>query len=432
MDVKRNFSIVNWGDVSESIKISNPEFHQLIEEVNPNNNLKLYIFKFGYGDYIGDSNTFYIPDQGELKTLNMFSADHPITKDLFYGFHSSPLGLVMNKCFEWYLTGENPHETHPVYIDKAGDFFNIGHITRFRQNKNYLPNGILSVKAGAQSSFLLQHLGCQRGFNRLKKAGVRCAQPKSHTEHSQLFHNIYNAFPNESSWQASILYFSKAWIENILNNSKWLNVNRYFTKYHLTSYAYGYYGDYYQHIFRKAFDKSNIERDFFIQDASKYIFEILIGEKYGFGFVNNEELIPFKLISTIMDDVYELKSSPSILVPMKHHNNVVYFSLNKPIFRTYQGLSRKKATLMSELEKLYVVTMKYKELFSSDDQDWRGTILADKSEFAEFGYYHGFEKKHDWMSDQDDLFRTDPTLHNMNDFYKDSPFFKGCMSVHSK
>jgi len=106
MDRYRRFSKVYWEEIRDKVKSSNPEFFSLVDELSPGNDLPLYIFSFEYGDLIGDSETFYIPHQGQLKTLNNFSSLDTITKDLFYGFHSCPLGLVIDKSFEWYLRGK--------------------------------------------------------------------------------------------------------------------------------------------------------------------------------------------------------------------------------------------------------------------------------------------------------------------------------------
>lgn len=434
MEFCRRFTKVYWDEIKNEVKQSNPEFFFLVDEISPGKDFPLYIFNFGYGDLIGDSETFYIPHQGQLKTLNNFSTIDPITKDLFYGFHSCPLGLVLDKCFEWYLRGNTENESHPVYIDKKGDFFNIGHVTQIKPLKRYLPNGILSVKAGAQTSLVIQNIGCKRSHNRLTRSGINCNLPKSYHDHSDFFKGIYQSCPSENKWSASVVYFSEKWVENIVNNPEWISINKYFFKYYLHSYAYTYYGDYYQHIFRVAFDKSNLERDFFIQDAAKYIFEILIGEKYGFSFADTDEFLPATWITYVLEDIYNLKTTPSILVPQKHtEKNTVYFSLQHPIFRTYQGLSRKRATLISELENIHIVANKYKELFSSKSEEWADTVLAEKAKKAKFFYYHGFESKKAWLSDIDHLFVNDSKINpsNLDDFCQDAPFFKGCISINS-
>lgn len=432
MNRSRNFTRAIWDDIKAKVKNSNPEFFYLVDELSPGEDFPLYIFNFSYGDLIGDSETFYIPDQGQLKTLNNFSSSDPITQELFYGFHSCPLGLVLDKCFEWYLRGDEENESHPVYLDEKGDFFNIAHATQIKPLKRYLPNGILSVKAGAQSAFVTQNIGCQRSFNRLERAGFKCIIPRSYHDHSELFRAICQSSHSDNNWNASIVYFSERWVDNIQNNPEWLNINKYFYKYYLQRYAYTYYGDYYQHIFRIAFDKSNLERDFFIQDSAKYLFEILIGEKYGFSFAQNDEFLPTAWITYVLEDIYNLKSVPCIMVPQKHYEaNPVYFSLQHPIFRTYQGLSRKKATLISELEKMYIVSNKYQELFSSKDEEWRGTILSEKAQKAQFAYYHGFDNKMPWLSDINHLFKNDPHLSHLDldNFCQDASFFKGCISI---
>lgn len=434
MEFCRNLTKVFWDEIKSKVKQSNPEFFFLVDEISPSNDLPLYIFNFGYGDLIGDAETFYIPHQGQLKTLNNFSPMDPITKDLFYGFHSSPLGLVLDKCFEWYLRGNTENESHPVYLDKQGDFFNIGHVTQIKPLKRYLPNGILSVKAGAQTSFLIQNIGCKRSFSRLIRSGINCKLPQTYHDHNDFFKGIYHSCTNENKWMASIVYFSEKWINNIINNPEWIKINRYFYKYYLHHHAYSYYSDYYQHIFRVAFDISNLERDFFIQDAAKYIFEILIGEKFGFSFSNNDEHLPLSWINYVLKDIYNLKTEPSILVPQKHTgNNTLYFSLQHPIFRTYQGLSRKKATLITELENIQIVATKYKELFSSSHIEWADTVLTEKAKKAEFFYYHGFENKKDWLSDIDHLIRNDSQLSHLksHQFYQEASFFKGCISVNT-
>ena len=144
--------------------------------------------------------------------------------------------------------------------------------------------------------------------------------------------------------------------------------------------------------------------------------------------------MPVSGISDVLKDIYKLKTYPCILVPEKHNKkNPVYFSLQHPIFRTYQGLSRKKATLISELESAQIVINKYKEIFSSGHQEWTDTILEDKAKKANFSFYHGFENKKNWLSDIHHLFKNDSKLDQfkIDSFSQDAPFFKGCISITS-
>jgi hypothetical protein len=432
MGFGRQFSIVYWDEIKYKIKTINQELFYLIDEINPGNEFPLYLFSFAYGDLIGDSETFYIPHNGNLLTLNNFSSSDAITKDLFYGFHSCPLGMVLDKCFEWYIHGTRQNETHPIYIDKPGDFFNISHITQIKPLKNYLPNGILSVKTGIQTICAIQNIGCQRSFKRLQRFGVKSNIPKSYNDHSELFRNIYENNFSLNKWNGSIIYFSKPWIDQILKNPDWVNINKYFFKYYLRNNAYSHCGDYYQHIFRVAFDKSNVERDLFIQDAAKYIFEVLIGEKYGFSFADSDDFAPISSISEILKEVYGFKTTPSILIPQKHiENKPIYFSLQHPIFRTYQGLSRKKVTLLSELENIFIVCNRYTELFSSKQPEWADTVLEEKSKKARFSFYHGFEDKKNWLSNLNHFIENDPVINKVgiDNFYCDAPFFKGCIAI---
>lgn len=64
------------------------------------------------------------------------------------------------------------------------------------------------------------------------------------------------------------------------------------------------------------------------------------------------------------------------MIPQKHHDkDPVYFSLQRPIFRTYQDLARKKATLISKLENIRLVLNKYAALFSSNHLNRSDTII---------------------------------------------------------
>ncbi len=188
----RYFDIVYWDDIKHQIFKINPDFYNLVEPLSPGKDFPIYIFNFMYGDFIGDNKGAFVPFDGHFFTLGDSQTPREMLKHLGYGAKTSPMGMVLNKSFEWYLSDKQENSSYPVHIDTPGDFFNTPHVTNIRAQKQYLPNGILSVRSGVNSAFILSKVGCAKQHKRLKLMSVTIS-------FSELFCEIFIERPFNSS-----------------------------------------------------------------------------------------------------------------------------------------------------------------------------------------------------------------------------------------
>lgn len=430
----RHFDITYWDDIKHQILQINPDFYNLVEPLSPGKDFPVYIFNFMYGDFIGDNKGAFVPSDDGFFTLGDSQTPREMLCHLGYGAKTSPMGMVLNKSFEWYLSDKQENSSYPVHIDQPGDFFNTPHVTNIRPQKQYLPNGILSVRSGVNSAFILSKIGCAKQHKRLRLMSVTSEPPRNYHEHSNIFRQISHG-RSISNWASSIVYFSEKWVSSIQSDHDWASVKDYFVQKTTQSKDYLSYADYYTHIFRTAFDDSNITASLFVQDAAKYIFEILMGEKFGFAPAINDQDLPLELIREAYDNYYQTPHNPIIFTPQKLRVNSeypVYFSLQHPLFYVYEKNSRGKITKMKEISKLQECLLSYKKLFSRPIKECEGTYLEKVSKEAKFNFYHNTAKDSEWLQVPSEIISLDKRLDgtpNIKRFPSEALFFAGCVGI---
>lgn len=430
------FFKAHWGCIKDSVSTINKEFFELIEEVSPGVNFPLYVLNFPYLSFIGDEKGVYIPvcsKKNDFFRLGDHQTPPEMMADLGYGSNTSPMAMIYKKKFEWYVSNSNT-SSYPIHIDCPGDFFNTAHVTNLKAQKQYLPNGVLSVRSGVNSTFVIPKISCQKQHKRLKHFSLSNPPPKSYHEHSYIFQEISKA-RSHKTWHSSLIYFSEPWIKNIKNNPEWAKIKHYFIQSANQAKIYSSYSDYYSHIFRTAYDYTNKKTSLFIQDTLRYCFEILLGERFGFVPANDNEALPTELIVDAYENHYKTDTSATIMIPEKLpflSNKPVYLSLQHTPFYVYEKNARGKVTRMKEIEIMNDCLSSYKTLFSKPIRECAGTFLEEVSKKACFNYYHNTPSSKSWLQEPYTLDKSDPRFlanSSLQKFPTEAPFFSGCISV---
>lgn len=430
----RCYKKVFWEEISSEIALINPKLHELIEPLSPGKDYPIYIFNYMYGDLIGDDKGVFFPQNGKLLTLGEPDTPPELISQLGYGIKTSPLGMILKKSFEWYISDRENNSSYPIHIDKPGDFFNTPHVTGITPQRRYLPNGILSVRSGINSTFILSKIGCKKQHKALRPFSVSSPAPKDYHDHSAIFREIARS-RSFYNWQSSIAYFSQSWIQSIKNDPAWSKVKDFFFTLESSRKEYSSYTSYYNHIFRAAFDNTNSKASLFVQDTARYCYEILLGEKFGLAPATNEQGIPIDLIREVYRDYYKLDSAVIIMAPAKVNNTSripVYLSLQHPPFYVYEKNSRGKITRMKEIEQLHKCLYSYQKQFSSPMKECAGTYLEEVSKLSKFNFYHNQESNHAWMAHPEKILTADPRFSSSSDhapFPSEAPLFTGCIAV---
>ena len=94
----------SWSEVKKCILSLNPELYRIIEEINPSNDLPLYIISYPYGSSVLSNGRFRLPnDQGEVVPLNHSSIQPDVQEDLSYNLEANPISLNLKGSCELFL-----------------------------------------------------------------------------------------------------------------------------------------------------------------------------------------------------------------------------------------------------------------------------------------------------------------------------------------
>lgn len=429
---------VFWADVRNNMKIINPIFFELVDKLSPDNKLPMYLVNYGYGDLVGDDDGIFLPTKtGQYIRLNSNYTPESILNDLNYGVTNSPLGMFFDKSFEWFLntSDEQNNRTFPIYVDPPGAFFSIGHIINYGYTATHVPNGVLFVTAGSKSNFMIPKIGCGIMHSRIQKNyNITKPAPRSYHEHTELFQDIVKNRRCKNDWNASVLYFSERWIDNISNDSAWQEIRDYFYRISNHRSEYAINSDYYNHVYRVTNKRNNLKSNLLIYETARHLFEILLGAKLGFAPAIDDTLLPLSLLQEVYSECYKLEYRPIIAIPAYYNYldpTPVYYSLQYPSLCSYSPKARNASTTLSDLVALIDVVHKYQKDFSSPIRECKNTILEQVSKLAQFNFYHPASEGNSVIKSPDIIPVQDERFKGEMKFPINASFFKGCISIFS-
>ena len=245
----------------------------------------------------------------QFTRLNDTTLPSEIEIHLGYGKTTSPLGMVLDKQFEWFVDLPKKNITLPILIQKPGDFFSYGKLLDINSKFNYSPMGVLTAISGARSVFSIPSIGCQTKLSKLcRELGIKAKQPNHMYDHFKLFKTIFSSNILENSWTSSIIYFSENWIHNIKTNPEWLHVQQYFYGVFAQNAVYLKNTPYYQTTYSILLEHTNQKPNPYLFDTFRHIIDMMTGEIPGFSPQLSNELIPLDILHEVFIKYYGLKS----------------------------------------------------------------------------------------------------------------------------
>ncbi|STX55462.1 Uncharacterised protein [Legionella beliardensis] len=333
---------VYWEDIRENFYNVAPEFTSLVDSISPNHNYPLYILNFPFGSIIGDDRSQFIPN-GDGSFYRLTSSETPknIFNDLGYGSDSSPLGMVLNKSMEFFVDLPEKNRTIPIAIMKPGNFFNFTRFLSEYKPLPYAPNSILNASAGARTIFSLPYLTCNTSFRKLEREiGVLSKLPSGPYDHWQLFKDMVNASSNKGNWNMQLIYFSKNWIDSIINDIKWNHVKSFLFQLAWKESEYTRNQFYFDIAYSLMQEKGNFSINPYLTDTARHILDIAVSAFPGLAPIVNDDLAPLKLIQHTLTYSYGLKKYiPTIIAPqyflLANNSASVYYSMQYPTTRAF-------------------------------------------------------------------------------------------------
>ena len=213
----RRLRQVTWKEVRAEVAKLNPALAQVIDDLDPSDELKLYRIDYVYGDHVLHRGSLYVPSQDrQLVHLRDSQIEPSIAEDICYT-ETIPLGLVLKSNLELYLSF-NQHPV-PFALMQSGHILALWSVLDLPDI--FYKGNMWSITSGARSLYMLPKIADSLGYKKIKKEfGLKSPLPKKCINQWELFREIAN-HPNFSDpWHSEVLFFSKQWLEK-KDDQKW-------------------------------------------------------------------------------------------------------------------------------------------------------------------------------------------------------------------
>jgi len=440
---------VYWEDIREEVKKVEPDFAMLVDRLSPDEKFPLYKSYYPYGECFGDTRGLYLPCQ-DSGVFRLSDDDIPpdLVKDLGYGKNSLPMGMVLDKIFEWFVDLEHEDSklsrTIPWVIYRPGMFFPVLRVLRRKNQRAYAPSNILSGTSGARSVFMLPHIGrvlnhsfVQRDYN------IHLPAPKFLYEHWALFKEILNSPAIACNWRASVIYFSEKWVQKLHHDKAWSDIKVYLNETAWQKYQYERNKIYYDLTF-SAIQRRCRRPDPYLADMASHIFAVALGASPGFVPATNEDYLPLNILQKVYIDSYKLENYwPSIMQPMHFMFETdpfpVYYSLQTQATNMFAPKSRNEASTLAQMRSMWDILKIYQRELAKDETWCSDTVLGKVARSVDFNLYHNKPDAHDVIKLSTEIPEYDPRfppkdkelrLKNAT-FEYGGPFARGCVAISS-
>jgi len=437
-----------WLNIRDRVLAVEPEFARLVDELDLDKSYPFYLVYFPYGHLKGDTESSFIPrSDGSYYRLNDPQAPSDIVKNLGYGMNHAPLGMVLEKCFEFFIDMEDQKITLPDKIYRPGSFSSF---TRNLKNSllpfSFTSNKIHSTASGVRSTFILPNVGCFTNHKNLKRdLNINSPTPKFLYEHWKIFGEIANSQIVNSDWRACMVYFSKKFVDRLNDDESWMKLNNYLTLTCLRSLNYDLVKNYHEFIYSVIQRKKNLKPNPYLMDTVEHLFAITFGVIPAYSIALNNEYLPLNIIQKAYIEGYGLKNYiPTVMQPayfdIEENNYPVYYSLQYPSTISFSPKSRKISSKLYEMREIEHIVKTFLLEITAKNFKYSDALLHYIGKKIEFNYFHSERDQHNTVKHTSELPKFDPRVLEIDPVLKvegsvfsvDSPFMRGCISINTK
>jgi len=439
VDDRKGLVKVYWADVRERVAKVEPEFAKIVDELSPGKDYPLYLAYYPYGEMIADTEQPFFPHR-DKGVFCLTDGDVPkeVLQDLGYGSTTIPMGMILEKEFEWFISLESETVTIPWEVMKAGTFF-PAQIVLKKGYDNYAPNGILNMVSGARSTFMLPHIGrADYHVNLQSEYKVESLAPKSLCDHWFVFKEIANSVIAKSNWRSCILYFSENWVEHFRKDQSWSILRAYWYVKAWQRFEYLRTKTFYEIAFSMIQKKrANLKPNPYLADTARHLFATAIGAAPGYAPATDENMLPLKLIQKAYIDSYGLDRYPPIVMQptyfdFRENSKPVYYSLQYPSTYVFSPKARKASPTLVEILEIERIMRIFQKELAADGAICSDTILGEAAKLVEFNYFHNKPDRQEIVQMTSKIPKSDTRFYSRENkkFPNDAPFVRGCIRIH--
>lgn len=444
VDDKTGLVKTYWSDIRDRVNKIEPQFTKIVDKLNPDQSFPLYLAYYPYGAMDADTESTLFPDMnGGYFRVTDANAPKEIVEQLGYSANNTPLGMVIDKQIESFIDLKSAGVTIPWMLYTPGKMFPLTRLLHTRNKRIYSPNGLLSSTAGSRSIFMLPNIGCMTNhINLQREFNVRNPTPKSMYEHWDIFKEIIYSEKCSIDWRCCVMYFSEKWVDKIINDKAWIDLNRYLHESAWHQFEYEISRSQYDFIFSIIQKNRNLKPNPYLADTAKHLFSIAIGSTPGFAPAMDESSMPLKTLQQAYVESYGLKKYfPTIMQPVYFNYETdqypIYYSLQNPSTHAFSPKSREASSTLFEMRELEYIMKIFVQEMSKKQSMCTDTIMGTIANNVKFNYFHNKKDRHGIISLSSTLANTDERFYFSTALNQaahpgiavDSPFMRGCISI---
>lgn len=437
---KASIKKVIWTDIRDKVILVNPRLAHIIDGVNPDHSLPLYVARYPYGSTIVNEGIFHAPEpNGNVVPIDDSRIDPKIREELTYSGTGIPAGVVLQHTMHEALV--TCSQALPLGVVAPGSIFSLW--KKFDSEPSFHPIHMFAITAGARFIFmvpnisnLISHKNLKRDFN------LRMPPPKSLLEQWEIFKALAHHPTTKCDWAVELFFFSKKWFEKIKNDSAWQSLKLLMLEIIWKKSAYERNDTLYNLAFSRAQANRNLKPNPYLADTVKHLFMMSAGVVPGFSAAIDEMCAPNELLRKIYIESYGLTYNPTIFLPVHfdigNKEKFIYYSMTLPTTLEFSPKSRKISSTINELSELKHVMHIYLDEIKNKKLKIEDTIIGKIADEVEFEFFHSKPDCHGEIKPTYKMTEGDPSLlycsHNskIKTFADSGTPIRGCVRIAAK
>ncbi len=436
----RSIEALTWKDARNDVMKVRPELAQIIDQLSPPKQCKLYKTSYMFGDKILNQGLLQLPDKNGDKLIN--AADSNIPKsyqnDLFYNYQSKPVTLVLENSIEHYL--HLPERIVPYNLIKPGSFFGLWRVFDPKISHSDVTS-LWEMTAGARSLFMVPKISEDLKYNKLKRTfNLTSRKPKTLMDHWDIFRVIGNANPTTQPWQTTLFYFSKHWFD-YLDDPAWQSFHNFLLRTAWNSSAFWRDQFIWNMLFNHIQMSHNLKITAYNAGLAKSVLMSAVGAVPAFKPALTNIAGPISYLQAAITDVYGLKNyTPTIMQPelfsMFNKEETAYLSLLIPTAMELPPKANPHGNIIKDLAALQSLLSIYLENIADKKLYVESSLLDEVPKRVDIDYFHnqaiGYTniQASEMIPGDDKQFITDSYAHLP--VATDAPFFRACVRLKTK
>jgi len=441
--MNENFTAIGWADARDDIRRLNSELADIIDDLDPSNDLRLYRAKYSYGsEHLKYGKLFLPGPDKELIALTNPKVPKQIYDDLSYNLGSHPVAFILDKTIEMYMSFNYRQTAVPFMQVSKGHLISTSGVLRSNLLSHHAPF-LWNLSAGARSILMLPKISKAKNYQHLRRScGHRIHAPDGMKDHWELFKTL-NDYHLLGDWQLQVIFFSKSWFDK-LDTPKFAKFKLYLERDLYKKFDYFATQQFWNNYFSMLNNMANIKPDSYIYDTVRHLLLISMGALPGMAPATNEESAPITALQQLFQDNYKLEKYKPIIIEAKKfdffaNSDPVYYSLNYTNAHELSAKSNDNTSTIMELYEVKCLLQYYLRKMEENELNISKTVMAEIPKHVEFNFFHNSPQNYKDIQPSEHIFESDPNF--TNTLYKHiknienptaAPFVSGCIQIKMK